>query len=44
MPSRVESVSTIFSGMENNHWGWLFIALGLIGLGAIIAIVVKMPA
>ena len=31
-------------GMENNHWGWLFIAVGLIGLGVAIAMVVKMPA
>jgi hypothetical protein len=31
-------------GMENKHWGWLFIALGLIGLGVTIAMVVKMPA
>jgi hypothetical protein len=31
-------------GMENKHWGWLFFALGLIGLGITIAMVVKMPA
>ena len=31
-------------GMEKKHWGWLFIALGLIGLGVAIAMVAKMPA
>jgi hypothetical protein len=31
-------------GMENMHWGWLFIALGLIALGVTIAMVVKTPA
>jgi hypothetical protein len=30
--------------MENKHWGWLLMALGLIGLGVAIAMVVKMPA
>ena len=40
-------VSALFKnkrGMENKHWGWLFFALGLIGLGITIAMVVKMPA
>jgi hypothetical protein len=30
--------------MENKHWGWLLLALSLIGLGVAIAMVVKMPA
>jgi hypothetical protein len=30
--------------MDYNQWGWLLIALGLIGLGVSVAMVVKMPA
>jgi hypothetical protein len=30
--------------MDYDRWGWLLIALGLIGLGVTVAMVVKMPA
>jgi hypothetical protein len=29
--------------MNYDRWGWLLIALGLIGLGVTVAMVVKMP-
>jgi hypothetical protein len=30
--------------MDYDRWGWLLIALGLIGLGVTVAMIVKMPA
>lgn len=30
--------------MDYDRWGWLLIALGLIGLGVTVAMVAKMPA